>query len=50
MGSEGGGLSPAVAARANVSVRIPMSGGAESLNVAAATALMLYEIRRSELL
>jgi len=49
MGSEGSGLSPALAARANVSVRIPMSGGAESLNVAAATALMLYEIRRSQL-
>jgi TrmH family RNA methyltransferase len=49
MGSEGSGLSEALAARANVSVRIPMSGGAESLNVATATALMLYEIRRAEL-
>lgn len=49
MGSEGSGLSPALAAHANVSVRIPMSGGAESLNVATASALMLYEIRRPEL-
>jgi TrmH family RNA methyltransferase len=49
MGSEGSGLSQGLAARANVSVRIPMSGGAESLNVAAAAALMLYEIRRPEL-
>jgi TrmH family RNA methyltransferase len=49
MGSEGSGLSRTLAARANVSVRIPMSGGAESLNVATAAALMLYEIKRAEL-
>ncbi|MGE0238177.1 MAG: TrmH family RNA methyltransferase [Parvibaculaceae bacterium] len=49
MGSEGGGLSPALAAKANVSVRIPMPGAAESLNVATASALMLYEIKRPEL-
>lgn len=49
IGSEGSGLSAALAAQANVSVRIPMSGGAESLNVATASALMLYEIKRSEL-
>jgi TrmH family RNA methyltransferase len=49
MGSEGSGLSHTLASHANVSVRIPMSGGAESLNVATASALMLYEIRRPEL-
>lgn len=49
MGSEGSGLSQSLAACANMSVRIPMSGDAESLNVATATALMLYEIRRPEL-
>lgn len=49
MGSEGSGLSPALAAKANVSVRIPMPGAAESLNVATASALMLYEIKRPEL-
>jgi len=49
MGSEGSGLSDTLAAQANVSVRIPMSGGAESLNVATASALMLYEVKRAEL-
>lgn len=49
MGSEGSGLSDGLAARANVSVRIPMPGGAESLNVATASALMLYEIKRPDL-
>lgn len=49
MGSEGSGLSDALAAKANVAVRIPMPGGAESLNVATASALMLYEVKRPEL-
>lgn len=49
MGSEGSGLSAALAAKANVSVRIPMPGQAESLNVATASALLLYEIRRPEM-
>jgi RNA methyltransferase, TrmH family len=49
MGSEGSGLSPALSGLANVGARIPMPGGAQSLNVATATALMLYEIRRPEL-
>lgn len=49
MGSEGSGLSPGLAAKANVSVRIPMPGQAKSLNVATASALLLYEIRRPEL-
>jgi RNA methyltransferase, TrmH family len=49
MGSEGNGLSAALAAKANVSVCIPMPGQAESLNVATASALMLYEIKRPEL-
>ncbi|TMJ36831.1 MAG: RNA methyltransferase, partial [Alphaproteobacteria bacterium] len=49
IGSEGGGLSAGLVAKANVSVRIPMPGQAESLNVATATALMLYEIKRPEL-
>ncbi len=43
MGSEGEGLSEAAAAACSKLVRIPMTGGAESLNVATATALMLYE-------
>lgn len=49
MGSEGSGLSAELAAKANVSVRIPMPGQAESLNVATASALLLYEIKRPEL-
>jgi TrmH family RNA methyltransferase len=43
MGSEGSGLSPDVAAACSVLVRIPMKGGAQSLNVAVAAGLMLYE-------
>ncbi len=47
MGSEHAGLSPAVSATCSASVRIPMQGQIESLNVATATALMLYEIMRN---
>jgi TrmH family RNA methyltransferase len=43
MGSERRGLSEELAVACNSLVRIPMPGGAESLNVATATALMLYE-------
>jgi TrmH family RNA methyltransferase len=43
IGSERRGLSEELAAACKTLVRIPMPGGAESLNVATATALMLYE-------
>jgi TrmH family RNA methyltransferase len=43
MGSERRGLSEELAAACKTLVRIPMPGGAESLNVATAAALMLYE-------
>ncbi len=43
MGSERRGLSDELAAACRTLVRIPMPGGAESLNVATAAALMLYE-------
>ena len=43
MGSERRGLSEGLATACKTLVRIPMPGGAESLNVATATALMLYE-------
>ena len=43
MGSEGKGLSDQVAEACSSLVRIPMKDGAESLNVAIATALILYE-------
>jgi TrmH family RNA methyltransferase len=42
-GSEGAGVSPELAARAHLQVRIPMPGPAESLNVAAAVAVCLFE-------
>ena len=49
MGSEGAGLSEASAAACKHLVRIPMAGRLDSLNLAVATALMLYEIRRPAL-
>ncbi|MDQ8021243.1 MAG: RNA methyltransferase [Moraxellaceae bacterium] len=42
-GAEGRGLSPGLAALATRRVYIPMPGGAESLNVAAAAAVCLFE-------
>lgn len=45
-GSEGQGVSKAAAKHADQSVTIPMAGGAESLNVAAAAAICLYEKSR----
>jgi TrmH family RNA methyltransferase len=46
LGSEGDGLPEPVLARADLRVRIPMTGTAESLNLAVAAAVMLYELRR----
>jgi TrmH family RNA methyltransferase len=46
LGSEGEGLPPEEMERADRVVRIPMVGTAESLNLAVAAALMLYEVRR----
>jgi len=45
-GSEGQGVAPGVAARAAGAVTIPLAAGSESLNVAAAAAVCLYESRR----
>ncbi len=42
-GNEGAGLSPELAALAGQTVRIPMPGRAESLNVGAAAAVCLFE-------
>ena len=44
MGSEHAGLSPALMASCTASVKIPMKGQIESLNVAIATALLLFEM------
>jgi RNA methyltransferase, TrmH family len=46
-GAESRGLSAEVAAAADHRVRIPMFGGAESLNVAAAAAICLYQSARA---
>lgn len=46
LGNEGGGLSSSLAAMADLQVKIPLHPGVESLNVAIAGALMLYEAQR----
>jgi TrmH family RNA methyltransferase len=46
-GAEAHGLSDDVAALADARVRIPMAGSAESLNVAAAAAICLYQSSRA---
>lgn len=45
LGSEGHGLSPAWQAAADVAVTIPMAEGIDSLNVAAAAAVMAWTLR-----
>jgi len=45
MGAEGAGLSRELAAACNRLVKIPMTGSLDSLNLAIATALALYQIR-----
>lgn len=46
VGAEGQGLPDAVSVEADAVVRIPLSAPVESLNVAVATALLLFEVRR----
>ncbi len=48
MGNEGKGLSKEALSLADISVRIPMIGKAESLNVASAGAILMWEIVRGE--
>jgi TrmH family RNA methyltransferase len=45
-GAEGRGVSPELAARARLRASIPLAAGTESLNVAAAAAILLYERAR----
>jgi TrmH family RNA methyltransferase len=47
-GTESHGLSPHLAQQADNRVAIPMSGGAQSLNVAAAAAICLYQSARAQ--
>jgi len=46
LGNEGSGMSPQVSALADTNVIIPMSGRAESLNVAMAATVLLFEAQR----
>ena len=46
LGSEGAGLPADVLAAAHLRVAIPMTGTAESLNLAVAAGVLLYEVRR----
>jgi TrmH family RNA methyltransferase len=46
MGGEQAGLTPEVAGLCTTLVKIPMAAGADSLNLAVATGVMLYEIMR----
>jgi tRNA G18 (ribose-2'-O)-methylase SpoU len=45
LGAEGDGLKPATIAAADLTVRIPMAGGVDSLNVAAAAAVAFWATR-----
>ncbi|MEM1172896.1 MAG: RNA methyltransferase [Cyanobacteria bacterium P01_H01_bin.35] len=46
MGNEGSGISRDLIDLADYSVKIPLSNGVESLNVAISTAIILYEVQR----
>ena len=46
MGTEGDGLGSRTVANCDVTVRIPMAGGVDSLNVAAASAVAMYTLRK----
>lgn len=46
IGNEGNGVSPQVQQEATHRLRLPMRGGAESLNAAVAAGIMMYELNR----
>ena len=48
LGTEGDGLAPRTIAGCDYTVRIPMSHGVDSLNVAAASAVAFWQLRRPE--
>ena len=48
LGAEGAGLPAEVLAAGDLRVRIPMTGTAESLNVAVAAGLLLYQARKPD--
>jgi len=50
VGNEGAGISRELMDMADVRVKIPMPGGAESLNVSAAASIMMFEVVRQKIL
>jgi TrmH family RNA methyltransferase len=50
IGNEGNGISDEVMSMADIKLKIPMPGGAESLNVSVASGIMIYEIVRQKFL
>jgi RNA methyltransferase, TrmH family len=46
VGNEGAGISPSIEAAANRRIAIPLASGVESLNVAVAAGILLYEVTR----
>lgn len=49
IGNEGAGISPAVMETANLRLKLPIVGGAESLNAAVAAAVMMYDLLREKM-
>ena len=49
IGSEARGVSAEVFAQATMQLKLPMRGGAESLNAAVAAGIMMYELTRAGL-
>jgi RNA methyltransferase, TrmH family len=47
-GNEGRGLPPEIVGQGDLAVRIPMHGGASSLNLAVAAGVLLYEVLRQQ--
>lgn len=50
IGNEGAGIAPEIKEKATLRLKIPMMGGAESLNAAVAAAIMMYEDVRQRLM
>jgi TrmH family RNA methyltransferase len=45
VGNEGAGLSPEIRVKARKTISLPIAAGVESLNVAVAAGIILYELR-----
>ena len=48
IGNEAKGISPQVFAQADIRLKLPMRGGAESLNAAVAAGIMMYELMKDQ--